>query len=128
VDVNGWTLSSLTILTVNDVNFTLTATGTVVDGDGNSSRGSAAEAVTVNPQKATVTWGTATPGTEGTAITLGTLAAAVNSLSGDKIGRASCRERGKRAGDTRTVRKGMRSDGVPRAPVQRTGEGDGGTR
>src|SRR5262245_49062809 len=31
VDVMDWTLSSLTILRVNDVNFTLTATATVVD-------------------------------------------------------------------------------------------------
>src|SRR5262249_31003369 len=49
VDVNGWTLSSLTILTVNDVNFTLTATATVVDGDRNSSTGTATELVTVAP-------------------------------------------------------------------------------
>src|SRR5205085_1127960 len=41
------------------------------------------ETVTVNPKAPTVTWGASTPGTEGTAITLGTLADAANSLTGD---------------------------------------------
>src|SRR5262245_62654967 len=86
VDVNGWTLSSLTILTVNEANFTLTATATVVDVNDETSTAFATESVTVNPKAATVTWGPATPATEGTALTLGTLAA--------KIGRATCRESG----------------------------------
>src|SRR5262245_7958393 len=116
VDVNGWTLSSLTILTVNDVNFTLTATATVVDGDGNTSTAFATEAVTVNPQKATVTWGTATPGTEGTAITLGTLAAAVNSLSGDSNSRQSLVVSGIPVGDTLSDGTGLPGHSFTAAP------------
>src|SRR6202011_680369 len=83
VNVSGWTLSSLTVTPTNDANFTLTATATTLDADGNTSTASVTEAVTVNPLAPTATWGASTPGTEGAAVTLGTLAASVNSLTGD---------------------------------------------
>ena len=41
------------------------------------------QAVTVDPLAPTLSWGASTPGTEGATIALGTLAATVNSLSGD---------------------------------------------
>ena len=82
-DVKGWTLSSLTVTTVNDVNFTLRATATVVDVDGNTSTAQATEQVTVNPPAPTLAWSAAAPGTEGTPIALGTLADKVNGLAGD---------------------------------------------
>src|SRR2546429_250660 len=66
----------------NDANFTLTATATTLDADGNTSTASITEAVTVNPLTPTVTWAASTLGTEGAAITLGPLAA-VNGLAGD---------------------------------------------
>ena len=83
IDVKGWTLSSLTVTTVNDVNFTLKATATVVDVDGNTSTAQAIEQVTVNPLAPTLTWGAAAPGTEGTPIALATLADTVNGVAGD---------------------------------------------
>jgi len=65
------------------VDFTLTATATVVDGDENISTASASEAVTVNPLAPTVIWGVATADTEGAEIKLGTLTVTVNGLAGD---------------------------------------------
>src|SRR5206468_60147 len=79
----GWTLSSLRVTPTNDANFTLTATATTLDADGNTSTAIITDAVTVNPMAATVSWGAGTPGTEGAAITLGTLAATINGLTGD---------------------------------------------
>src|SRR5204862_4435972 len=64
VNVGGWTLSSLRVTPTNDANFTLTATATTLDADGNTSTASITEAVTVNPLAATVSWGAGTPGTE----------------------------------------------------------------
>ena len=87
VDVTSWTLSSLTIKTTSDTaDFILTATATEVDGDGNTSTATTNEPVTVNPLAPTVSWGANTPGTEGTTITLATLAATANSLAGDSDG------------------------------------------
>src|SRR5438067_128148 len=83
VNVGGWTLSSLRVTPTNDANFTLTATATTLDADGNTSTASITEAVTVNPLTPTVSWAASTPGTEGAAITLGTLADTVNGLTGD---------------------------------------------
>src|SRR5438067_1931861 len=73
VNVGGWTLSSLRVTPTNDANFTLTATATTLDADGNTSTASITEAVTVNPLTPTVSWAASTPGTEGAAITLGAL-------------------------------------------------------
>src|SRR5665213_2360248 len=53
-DVKGWTLSSLTITTASDANFTLAATATVVDVNGNTNTAQATEQVTVNPLAPTV--------------------------------------------------------------------------
>src|SRR5206468_3622299 len=67
----------------NDANFTLTATAATREGDDNTSTASITEAMTENPLTPTVSWAASTPGTEGAAITLGTLAATVNGLAGD---------------------------------------------
>src|SRR5262249_60863772 len=83
VAVGGCSLYSLTITPVNCVNFTLTAPATVADRNGYTTLLRSTELVTVNPEAATVSWAAATPGTEGTAIPLGTLAATANSLAGD---------------------------------------------
>src|SRR5205085_1167817 len=83
VDVSAWNLSSLTITPMTDTNFSLTATATVRDADGNATTATTSEAVNVNPLAPSITWGASTPGTEGSAIALGTLAATGNGLTGD---------------------------------------------
>src|SRR2546423_10896920 len=82
-NVGGWTLSSLRVTPTNDANFTLTATATTLDADGNTSTASITEAVTVNPLTPTLTWAASTPSTEGPTTELHTLAATVNGLIGD---------------------------------------------
>src|SRR4029077_14946570 len=84
IDLVGWNLSTLTITPAGDGNFTLTATATVKDADGDvSTAATATEQVIVDPTAPTVTWAAATPGVEGTAIALGTLAATITSHAGD---------------------------------------------
>src|SRR5207248_1908737 len=56
VNISGWTLSSLRITPTNDANFTLTATATTRDAEGNTSTASVTEAVSVNPLAPTVSW------------------------------------------------------------------------
>src|SRR5262249_57146994 len=106
VDVNGWTLSSLTILTVNDVNFTLTATATVVDVNNETSTAFATESVTVNP-KAPGLNPVAAQGNEDTAITLN-LGVTVNSLTGDSNSLQSLVVNGIPVGDTLSDGHGQR--------------------
>ena len=84
IDVAGWNLSTLAITPSSDANFTLTATATERDADGDiSTTATATEQVTVGPTAPTVTWAAATPGVEGTAIALGTLAATITGQAGD---------------------------------------------
>jgi VCBS repeat-containing protein len=84
IDVAAWHLSTLTIAPTGDANFTLTATATEKDANGDiSTTATATEQVTVNPTPPTVTWAAATPGVEGTAIALGTLAATITGQAGD---------------------------------------------
>src|SRR5205085_2215286 len=59
------------------------ATATARDADGNASTATTSEAVNVNPLAPSIAWGASTPGTEGSAIALGTLAATGNGLTGD---------------------------------------------
>jgi hypothetical protein len=59
IDVVGWTLSSLKVQTVNDSNFTLTATAVEKDGDSPadfSAPKTASEVVTVTPEAPAVSW------------------------------------------------------------------------
>jgi VCBS repeat-containing protein len=84
IDVVGWNLSTLTITPTGDANFTLTATATEKDANGDiSTAATATEQVTIGPTAPTVTWAAATPGVEGTAIALGTLAATITGQEGD---------------------------------------------
>jgi len=80
VNILGWNYAGLSITPPNDANVSLSVQ--VTDTAGNTSA-SAGETVTVNPLAPTVSWGAATAATEGTALALGTLAATVNSRSGD---------------------------------------------
>src|SRR5579871_592747 len=74
ISVVGWNLSTLTITPAGDRNFTLTATATEKDSDGDiSSVTTATELVIVKPTAPTVTWAAATPGVEGAPIALGAL-------------------------------------------------------
>src|SRR5262249_27419080 len=84
IDVAGWHLSTLTITPTGDTNFTLTATATEKDAHGDISTAvPATEQGTVNPTAPTLTWSAATPGVEGTAIALGTLATTITGQAGD---------------------------------------------
>ena len=84
INVADWNLSTLTITPTSDVNFTLTATATEKDSNGDvSTAATATEQVTATPTAPTVTWAAATPGVEGTAIALGTLAATITGHAGD---------------------------------------------
>ena len=84
INVMGWTLSSLTIKPLNAGNFTLTATATEKDAEGNvSAATTVTEAVTVTPTAATETWAPAATGVEGSTIALGALAVTVTGKSGD---------------------------------------------
>ena len=84
VNVAGWALTNLKVTPANDADFTLTAMATVQDAQGNTSTASASETVTVAPLAPTVTWSSASAtGVEGSPIALATLAATVNSLTGD---------------------------------------------
>src|SRR5258708_2163491 len=74
-------MSSLTITPTNDANFTLTATATEQDAEGNiSAVTSATEAVTVNPLAPSLA-PVAETGVEGSAIALN-LRVTINGLSG----------------------------------------------
>src|SRR5262249_34930636 len=79
-------------------------TATVVDGDGNTSTAFATEAVTVNPQKATVTWGTATPGTERKSVVEGKRGEAGEGRSGEK--KSPQKQGGERSREHGTLRDG----------------------
>ncbi|WJR77825.1 Ig-like domain-containing protein [Bradyrhizobium sp. NP1] len=110
IDVSAWTLSSLTIDTtgasVPTGNFTLTATATEKDAEGNvSAATSVSEQVIVNPTAPTLTWAASASGTE-TVISLGTLSETITSHTGD--GNVS---------DTLTI------NGVPQGAVLSDGHG-----
>ncbi|MGO4159005.1 beta strand repeat-containing protein [Cupriavidus sp. YAF13] len=84
IDLNGWTLSSLTITPTSDANFTLTARATERDAEGNlSGATTATEAVTVNPLAPTLSWAATAIGVEGAAIALGGLGVTITNLTGD---------------------------------------------
>ncbi|MDR3663627.1 MAG: hypothetical protein P4L86_25120, partial [Mycobacterium sp.] len=88
INVEGWTLSSLTVTPTNDTNFTLTATATEKDANGDvSTAATASEAVTVAPEVPTVS-PVAEAGVQGTAIALD-LGVTVNGLTGDSNSLAS---------------------------------------
>ncbi len=89
IDVTHWNLSGpLSVTTVNDTDFTLTAKVTEQDGDNpaQTSTAQAAEMVSVAPEQPTVTWGGTTAdtltATEGT-FSLNLLAYAAHGLSGE---------------------------------------------
>jgi fibronectin-binding autotransporter adhesin len=87
IDVSAWTLSSLTINTVGasvpDGNFTLTATATEKDVEGNISASTAvSEQVTVNPTAPILSWTASVSGTE-PQISLGSLIETITGLTGD---------------------------------------------
>src|ERR1700730_14564144 len=88
VDVHGWTLSSLTVTSTNDANFTLSIAATARDAEGNlSAVTTATETVTVNPLTPTLA-PVAETGLEGSPIALN-LGASVNGLAGDANSLAS---------------------------------------
>src|SRR5205823_4577568 len=66
-------------------NFTLIVTATSTDSDNPAQTNTTVKSVdvTVNPLAPSATWAAATPGTEGNAITLGTLTASANGFAGD---------------------------------------------
>ncbi|MBR0980005.1 S-layer family protein, partial [Bradyrhizobium diazoefficiens] len=88
VDIAGWSLSNLKIVTVNDANITLQLSATARDTEGNlSATTNAAETVTVNPLAATITT-SATSGVEGQPIAVN-LGVSLNQLAGDQNSLAS---------------------------------------
>jgi hypothetical protein len=85
VDVSTWTLSSLTIKSVTDANFTLSVAATTKDAEGNLSvSASATEKVTVNPMAPTVTWAAAHGAfTAGSPVALGAISYSINGSVSD---------------------------------------------
>src|SRR6202043_2760379 len=88
VDVHSWNLSSLTVTSTNDTNFTLSIAATARDAEGNlSAVTTATETVTVDPLAPTLA-PVAETGLEGAPIALD-LGAGVNGLAGDANSLAS---------------------------------------
>ncbi len=83
IDVTGWDLANLSVITTNDADFSLTATATETDGTEVSASASSTEQVVVTPEAPTLTWNATATGTEGKPISLGALTATANGLSGD---------------------------------------------
>ncbi len=82
VSVLGWSLSSLTITPLNDANFSLSASATQMDSQGQlSTATTATEAITVNPVAPTLA-PVAETGVEGSPIALN-LGASAKNLAGD---------------------------------------------
>jgi fibronectin-binding autotransporter adhesin len=87
IDISAWNLSCLTADTskasVPDGNFSLTATATEKDADGNVSASTmVTEQVTVNPTAPTLTWAAQVSGTE-TQVALGSLTDTITGHTGD---------------------------------------------
>jgi hypothetical protein len=118
IDLSGWTLSSLTVTATNSGRFTLTATATGKDAEGDSSpAGTATETVIVNPVAPVIGSFSPDTGAQGDGLTSGNSTHAIALVGTADAGMTvTVYDRGTRVGATTAAADGSWSLATPTLP------------